>query len=51
MKKIISHIEALKTQLKEWDLVLIPRESNEMVDVLAKAGVFRSSDLLVSYGQ
>ena len=51
MKKYISHIETLKTQLKEWGLVHIPRENNEMADVLAKAGVFRGNDLLVFYGQ
>ena len=51
MKKYISHIEALKTQLKEWGLVHISRENNEMADFLAKAAVFRDNDLLVFYGQ
>ena len=50
MKKYISHIEVLKSQLKEWDTVYIPRDSNEMADALAKAGVFRRNELLVFYG-
>ena len=49
MKKYISHIEVLKSQLKEWDTVYIPRDSNEMADALAKAGVFRRNELLVFY--
>ena len=49
MKKIMSHIEFFKAQLKELEVLHIPREGNDMADALAKSGVFRRNDLLVFY--
>ena len=49
MKKIMSHIEFFKSQLKELEVLHILREGNNMADALAKSGVFRKNDLLVFY--
>ena len=49
MKNQISHIETLKGLVIGWDIVHTPRECNEIADALAKSGVTRTSDLLVSY--
>ncbi|XVE50461.1 hypothetical protein DITRI_Ditri01bG0164000 [Diplodiscus trichospermus] len=47
VRKFISHIENLKLQIKEWDLVHEHREKNQVADYLAKEGVNRADNLLV----
>ena len=49
MKRHMTHIEIYKNQLLSCDYVFIPREGNDMADVLAKSGVSRLHDLVVIY--
>ncbi|OMO71419.1 hypothetical protein COLO4_28267 [Corchorus olitorius] len=43
----ILRIEALKKIIKDWSIVRVPRECNEIADALAKARVGREDQLLV----
>ena len=49
MKKFIGQIENFKEQLLGWEIVFIPSEGNDLIDVLAKSGVSRHHDLVVLY--
>ncbi|XVF66499.1 hypothetical protein PTKIN_Ptkin10aG0041000 [Pterospermum kingtungense] len=44
----INHIECLKRKLRKWEVVHIFREANQVADQLAKEGVSRTSDLVVT---
>ena len=49
LKILMSQIEAMKLQVRDWEIVQIPRERNDVADTLAKSGVFRRNALLVNY--
>ena len=49
MKRFVAQMEYLKQQLLGCDFVFTPREGNNMADALAKSGVARQNDLVVSY--
>ena len=49
VRKFISHIEIFKAQVLDCEIVHILRSGNAMADVLAKSGVTRQADLVVSY--
>ena len=49
MKRHLAHIESYKQQLLSCDIIYIPREGNEMADVLAKSGVSRQHDLVAFF--
>ena len=49
VRKFISHIEIFKAQVLDCEIVHILRSGNAMADALAKFGVTRQADLVVSY--
>ena len=49
MKRILAQMEYFKQQLLGCDFVFSSREGNTTADALAKSGVSRQNDLLVSY--
>ena len=49
MKRHMGHIVTLKQELLCCEFVYIPREANEMADVLAKSGVTRQHDLVALF--
>ena len=49
VRKIISQIEIYKAQLSECEIVHILRNGNDIANALAKFGVTRQTDLVVSY--
>ena len=49
MKRHMGHIVTLKQQLLSYEFVYISRETNEMIDVLAKSGMTRQHDLVALF--
>ncbi|XVE56531.1 hypothetical protein DITRI_Ditri04bG0018300 [Diplodiscus trichospermus] len=49
LRRLVVQIENIKTKIKDWSISRILRESNDVANGLAKAGVHRETEVVLIY--